>query len=78
MFNVHLIYKPPSYWRIPFQSGESPRQFSRLKIFRALVVPDGGLCKGVIIHGDQIKLRFSCGRPVVVEKKSGFNGSICP
>ena len=48
--NVHLSYKPPSAWRIIFRSGVYPRQFSCLEMFRSLVVPGGGFCKGVIIQ----------------------------
>ena len=50
MLNVHLSYKPPSSWRILFRSEGYPRQFSRLKKFMTLVVPDGGFCKGIIIQ----------------------------
>ena len=50
MFNVHLSYKPPNSWRILFQSGGCPRQFSCLKNFRALVVPNGGCHKGIILQ----------------------------
>ena len=46
MLNMHLNYKPPSTWRILFQSGGLPRQFIRLKIFRVLVVPVGADVRG--------------------------------
>ena len=51
MLNLHLSYNPPSYWSILFQYGGRPRYFSRLKKVRALVVPGGGCCKGIIIQG---------------------------
>ena len=54
MLNVNLSYKPPSYWRIPFRSRGRTRQFSRLKKFRAIVVPVGGCCKGIILQGRQL------------------------
>ena len=50
MFNVHLSYKPPKYWRILFRYGVRHRQFSRLKKFRSLVIPGGVCCKGIIIE----------------------------
>ena len=51
MLNMQLSYKPPSPWRIMFLSRGLPRKFSCLKKFRALVVPVGGCCKGIIIQG---------------------------
>ena len=48
--NLHLSYKPPSYWRILFRSGGYLSQFSRLKKFRSLVVPGGDCRKGVILQ----------------------------
>ena len=51
MLNVRISYRPPSYWRILFWSGGHPRQFSRLKKFRALVVPRGGYRRETIIQG---------------------------
>ena len=48
--DLHLIYKPHSYWRILFRSKVCPRQFSCLENFRALVVPVGGFFKGVILQ----------------------------
>ena len=47
MLHLHLSYKTPRSWRILFRSGGHPRQFSRLKKFRALVVPGGGFRKGI-------------------------------
>ena len=77
MFNSHLTYKPPSSWRILFQYGGIPMQFSHLKKFRALVVPLGGYCKGIIIQGRQLKHIFSFVIPVMLDKKRGYNWSIC-
>ena len=51
MLNVQLSYKPPSSWRALLRSGGRPRQFSRLKKFRDLMVPGGGCHKGVIPQG---------------------------
>ena len=50
MLNIHLSYNPPSSCRIMFRSGGVPRQFSRLKKFRALVVPSRGCHKGIILQ----------------------------
>ena len=75
--NVHLNYKTISSWRILFQSGGRPRQFSRPECFRALVIPGGVFSKGTILQGRQIKRRFSCGRPVMPDNKRGYNGSNC-
>ena len=58
--------------------GGYPRKISRLKKFRALVVPGGRCRKGIIIQVRQIKCRFSYGRPVIPEKKRGCNRSVCP
>ena len=58
MFNVHLGYKPPSSWRKLFRYGGYPRQFSRLKKIRSLLVPGGGFCKGTILPGGQQKRSF--------------------
>ena len=58
MLNVRLSYKYTSYWRILFWSGAHPRHFSRLKKFRALVVPIGGCRKGIIIQERNINRRF--------------------
>ena len=69
MLNVNLSYNPTSSWRILFRYGGYPRQFSRLKKFRALVVPGGGCRKGIILQGGQIERRFSCGSPVMPDKK---------
>ena len=54
MWNVNLLYKPYSSRRILFRYGGRPRQLSRLKIFRALVVPGGGCRKGGVLQGRQI------------------------
>ena len=54
MLNMHLSYKSLSSCRILFWSGWRPRQFSRLKKCRALMVPGGGFRKGVIIQGRQL------------------------
>ena len=66
MLNVHLIYKPHGSLRILFWSEGIPRQLSRLKRFRDLVVAGGGFRKGVILKWRQLKRRFSCGRPVMI------------
>ena len=50
MLNMHIVYNPPSTWSIMLKSGGRPSQFSRMKKFRALVVPGGGYRKGVIIQ----------------------------
>ena len=50
MLNVQLIYKPPSSWRILFQSGRRPRQSSLMKSFRTLVVPGRRCRRGIIIQ----------------------------
>ena len=76
MLKVHLTYKLPSSWRILFRSGVLSRQFNRLKIFRSMVVPGGGCCKGVILQGIKLTRRFSCGRPVILGKKGQCNGSV--
>ena len=78
MLNVQLSYKPTSSWRILFRYGGRPRQFSRLKKFRSLVVTGGGCHKGVIIQGSQLKHRFSCVRPFIPDKERGYNESVCP
>ena len=77
MLNVNLSYKPPSYWRIPFWSGGLPRKFSCLKRFRALVIPGWVFRKGTTLQSRQLKNRFSCGRPFIIEKKRGCNWSVC-
>ena len=59
-----------------FRSGGYPRKFSCQKNFRALVVTGGGCHKEIIIQGRQIKRRFSCGRPVIPEKKRRCNGRV--
>ena len=50
MLNVHQSYKPPISLRILFQYGGYPSKSSCMKIFRDLVVPGGGCCKGIIIQ----------------------------
>ena len=72
ILNVQLSYKPPSSCRV------WPRQFILLKKFMALVVPGRGFRKGVILRGRQLNCRFSCGSPVMPEKKRGCNGRFCP
>ena len=76
--NVKLSYKPPSYWRILFWSRICPRQFIYLKIFRALVVPGGGCCKGIILQERQLNHRFYYSSPVISDKKRGYNRSTYP
>ena len=78
MFNVHLSYKPPSSFRILFDSEGCPRQLICLKKCRALVVPSGGLPKGIILHGRQLNIIFFCGRTVIPEKKRGCNRIVSP
>ena len=51
MLNLHLSYKNPISWRILFCSRGYTRKFSRMKKFRALMVPGGGCHKGIIIQG---------------------------
>ena len=50
MFNLHLSYKSTSSWRTLFWPGVRPRKVSRLKKFRALVVPSRGFHKGISIQ----------------------------
>ena len=50
MLNIHLSYKTPISWSILFCSGGYPTQFSRLKKFKALVVPSGVCHKGIILQ----------------------------
>ena len=78
MYNVHLSYNPPISWRIMFWSVGIPQAVQLFEKFRALVVPGGGCRKGIIIQWRQLKIRFSCGRPVMHDKKRGCNGSVCP
>ena len=54
MLNVFLSHKPLSSWRILFWYEGHFSQFNRLEKFRALVVPDGGCRKGVILQGGQL------------------------
>ena len=51
MLNIHLIYKPPGSLRILFWYLGRPRHLIQLNIFRSLLIPGGGFCKGIIIHG---------------------------
>ena len=51
MLNVHISYKPLSYWRILFWSGVRTMQFNNIKNFRALVVPVRVFRKGKILQG---------------------------
>ena len=74
--NVKLSYKPPRYWRILFWSRICPRQFIYLKMFRALVVPGGGCCKGIILQERQLNHRFYYSSPVISDKKRGYNRSV--
>ena len=76
--NVHLSYNPPSSWRILFWSGGRPRQLSRPKKFRALVIPGRGCYKGIILQGRQLKCRFYCIRPVIPDNKRVCNRSVYP
>ena len=78
MLNVHLSYKPPGSWRILFWSGGYPRKFSLVKKFRAFVVLDGGCRKEITLHEMQLNRRFSCGRPVMPDKKRVYNGNVYP
>ena len=48
MLNVNQICNHPSSCRILLLYGGSPRQFSNLKKFRALVVAGRGYCEGII------------------------------
>ena len=77
MLKVHLSYKHTIYWRLMFWYGGRTRQFSRLEIIRALVVPGRGCHEEVITQGRQVKRRFSCGRPLILDKKRGCNRSVC-
>ena len=70
MFNVHLSYKRTSYWRIMFWYGVIPSQLSFLINVRALKDPSRVSRKQEIIQRIQLNLIFSCGRPVMIKKKS--------
>ena len=78
MLNVHLSYKPPSYWGILFRSGGIISKFGCMKKFRDLVVLSGGCHKGVILQRRYLKRRFYFGRPFMPDNKRGCNGSVCP
>ena len=73
--NIHLSYKPPSSWRMLFQSGGYPRQFIHLKFFRALVVPGGGCHKGVIIQGILTPTGFLPNGQSCLRIKGGVTGA---
>ena len=77
MLNLHLSYKPPSSWRILFCPGWFPKQFIRLNFSGPWWSPAGAAVRGYIIQGRQLKRRFSCGRPIMPEKKSECNRSVC-
>ena len=51
MLNVHLIYKPPSSWRILFRSGGIPMQFIFLKK-GSWYIPEGSVIRGWVFRGD--------------------------
>ena len=72
---VHLSYKPPSSWRVLFLSGGYPRNFSRLKKFRALVVPGKGLRKGVIIQGIMTSTGVLTNIQSSLRRKGGVTGA---
>ena len=74
MLNVHLSYKPLSYWRILFRSGGFSRQFSCMKRFRSLVVPGRGCRKDAIIQGIKLKRRFSYGSRSCLRIKGDVTG----
>ena len=50
ILKFHLSHKPPSSGRMLFWSGGIPRQSSRLKKFRDLVVPGGVWHKGIMLQ----------------------------
>ena len=75
MLNVQLSYKPPISWRTLFWSGVRPGKFSCLKKSRELVVSGGGFYKGITFQGRQQKRSFSCGIPVILEKKRSVTGA---
>ena len=62
LLNLHLSYKPPSFWSIMFWSGGNPRYFNHLKRFRYLTYPVVVYFEGIIIQGRQLP----SGLPVVV------------
>ena len=77
MLNVHISYKPPSYWRILFFYEGLPRQFNCLKRVRYLVVHREGFRKGIIHQGSHVKLSFYFVGPVMLDYKRGCNGILC-
>ena len=72
MLNFHLSSKPPSYWRMPFQSVGRPRHLSCLKFSRFLVILVYIWHKGVIIQDVKLKRRFSPGRESCLIIKGGI------
>ena len=75
MLNVHLSYKPTSYWRIMFWSGGYPSQFSRLKVFRVLVVSIRGCCKGIIPQGIMTPTRVLTDEQSCLRRKGYVKGA---
>ena len=69
---MHLSHKPPSYWRILFQSGGYPRQFIRMKKFRDLVVPSRDWRKGIFLQGRQLP----SGLPVIDQSFLRIKGGV--
>ena len=77
VLNAHLSYKPPSSCRILVQYGGHPRQFSKLKKFRALVVLGRCLRKDIIIKGVLAPTEFlTNGHSSFI--RSLFNSNVCP
>ena len=72
---MHLSYKPTSYLIILFWYGVHPGQFSRLKKFRALVVPGGGLCKGIIIQGIMMPMWVLPNGQSFLRRNGGITGA---
>ena len=72
MLNFHLSSKPPSYWRMPFQSVGRPRHLSCLKFSRFLVILVYIWHKVVIIQDVKLKRRFSPGRESCLIIKGGI------
>ena len=68
---MHLRYKPPSYLRILFWSGERYRQISILKSIRSLDDPGGVYFKKKSSRQAD-DLRFTCNRLVMIENKRVF------
>ena len=66
---MHLSYKPPSFWRIMFRSGERLKQFSHLKKFKYLVILSGGCRTGKIIQGRKLPSALPViGKPLLRRK----------